>query len=148
MQSLTYVPTEGDIMTEYTYKIEQTESNTVAGEPTWAVVEYVDGQARGADCHWVRERYAYRAAELYTRRPELHGRGSQALREAGLVFDPDAPDMDARYSHRDTWNRTHTDSARTLHRQTNGWTSFYDAQTDTFDVHGPEGTRRTYRRVS
>ena len=131
----------------YTFKVEQTESTTVAGEPTWAVVAYLDGEPLGADAHWVRERYAQRAAELYSRYPHLHGKGSEQLRAYGLTFDPDAPDMDARYSHRDSWNRTHTDSARTLHRQSGGWTSTYDAESDTFHVRGPEGTQRTYRRV-
>lgn len=77
-------------MTTYTYDVRSVAPSDVTGDPLWTVVQYVDGQPKGGDHRWVRERYAFRAAALYATYPELHGQPSNVLREHGLRFDTDA----------------------------------------------------------
>lgn len=72
-----------------TYVVEHAGKSPVTGEDRWTVVEYVNGEATGGDHHWVRERYAERAAEMYRQDPTLHGKPASHLRMLGLRFDPD-----------------------------------------------------------
>lgn len=49
----------------YSYDVVALDRPSVAGDNLFTVVETVDGVCRGGDHHWVRERYAHRAADLY-----------------------------------------------------------------------------------
>jgi hypothetical protein len=56
-----------------TFEVVKLDRRSIAGDELWTVVRTVDGQSKGGDHHWVRERFAARAMVLYERRPELHG---------------------------------------------------------------------------
>lgn len=133
----------------HTFVVERTELNNVTGDPAWTVVEYVDGVAKGGDWHWVRERFAHRAAALYRAYPQLHGRPTSELGE--LLFETDEDweaRKDRRYAWQDFGQRTMTESYDALTRKGGpGWTSVYDPDWDLFHVHTPEGEFRQYRRV-
>ena len=77
-------------MSTHTYVVGRVGDSLVTGDPLWTVVEYVDGRPTGGDWHWVRDRYAERAAEMYRRDPSLHGRPSNHLKMLGLVTESDA----------------------------------------------------------
>ena len=49
----------------YSYEVVALDRPSIAGDRLFTVVETVDGVCRGGDHHWVRERFATRAAAVY-----------------------------------------------------------------------------------
>ena len=64
---------------EYRYEIVPCGSGNTR---TFTVIEWQDNHCSGGDAHWTSERAALRAAALYGRRPDLHGRTESMLRVA------------------------------------------------------------------
>lgn len=89
------------------YEVVEVPTRSVAGDRLFTVVETVDGVCRGGDHHWVRQRYAERAAVVYRElvRPDSdlppgvrvchHGAPSDVVGAAyfalfgAAMFDPD-----------------------------------------------------------
>jgi hypothetical protein len=134
----------------HAFTVVQTGPSIVTGDPLWTVVQYTDSVAKGGDWHWVRERYAHRAAAIYRAYPQLHGRPTSELPELLFETDEDYTERkDRRYAWQDFGQRTMTESYDALTRKGGpGWTSEYDPELDRFNVRTPEGQHRVYRRVT